>query len=212
MEISWLGHSCFRLRGRQVTIITDPCPPSTGYQMGRPSAQVVTVSHQHEDHSYTQGVVGAARVLDAPGEYDIGGAFITAIPTYHDGRKGLARGPNLVFLLELEGLTLCHLGDLGHLPTPEQVELLSGADVLFVPVGGRTTLDGAQAAEVVSLLEPRVVIPMHYRTPACRLPLDPLDRFLKELDVEATEPQKRLSLTAGSLPEATQVVVLDYQR
>jgi L-ascorbate metabolism protein UlaG (beta-lactamase superfamily) len=212
MEITWLGHSCFRLRGRQTTIVMDPCPPSIGYQIGRPSAHIVTVSHQHEDHNYTQGVTGGPRVLDAPGEYDIGGAYLTAIPTYHDGRKGAARGPNLVFLVEMEGLTLCHLGDLGHLPTPEQVELLSGVDVLFVPVGGHTTLDGAQAAEVVSLLEPKVVIPMHYRTRACRLSLDSLDRFLKEMDVEAAEPQKRLSLTAGSLPESTEVVVLDYER
>ncbi|HXG41835.1 MAG TPA: MBL fold metallo-hydrolase [Dehalococcoidia bacterium] len=212
MEITWLGHSCFRLRGRQTTVITDPCPPSTGYQLGRPTAHIVTVSHQHEDHSYVQGVAGSPKVLDAPGEYDIAGTFVTAVPTYHDGRKGAARGPNLVFVLEMDGLTLCHLGDLGHLPTPEQVELLSGVDVLFVPVGGHGTLDGAQAAEVVSLLEPKVVIPMHYRTPACRLSLDPLDRFLKELDLEALEPQKRLSLTAGSLPETTEVVVLDYER
>ncbi|MCS7276942.1 MAG: MBL fold metallo-hydrolase [Dehalococcoidia bacterium] len=212
MEIVWLGHSCFRLRGRQTTVVTDPCPPSTGYHLGRPTAQIVTVSHRHEDHSYVQGVAGNPKVLDAPGEYDIGGTFVTAVPTYHDGRKGAVRGPNLVFVLEMDGLTICHLGDLGHLPTPEQVELLSGVDVLFVPVGGHTTLDGAQAAEVVSLLEPKVVIPMHYRTPACRLSLDPLDRFLKELDVDAVEPQKRLSLTAGSLPETTEVVVLDYER
>lgn len=212
MEIVWLGHSCFRLRGRQTTIVTDPCPPSTGYSIGRTTAQIVTVSHHHEDHDYTAGVSGSPRVLDAPGEYDIDGVFLTAIPTYHDGRKGAARGPNLVFLIEMEGLTLCHLGDLGHLPTPEQVELLSGADVLFVPVGGHTTLDGAMAAEVVNLLEPKLVVPMHYRTPACQLSLDPLDRFLKEMDVEAAEPQKRLSITAGSLPESTQVVVLDYER
>ncbi len=212
MEIVWLGHSCFRLRGRQTTIVTDPCPPSTGYSIGRTAAHIVTISHHHEDHDYITAISGSPRVLDAPGEYDINGVFLTAIPTYHDGRKGAVRGPNLVFLFEMEGLTLCHLGDLGHLPTPEQVELLSGADVLMVPVGGHTTLDGAQAVEVVNILEPKLVVPMHYRTPACRLPLDPLDRFLKEMDVDAVEPQKRLSVTAGSLPDSPQVVVLDYER
>lgn len=211
MEISWLGHSCFRLRSRQVVIVTDPCPPSTGYNIGRPSAHIVTVSHQHEDHNYVSAVTGQPHVLDGPGEYDISGVFVTAIPTYHDGRKGAARGPNLVFLFEVEGLVLCHLGDLGHIPTPEQVEALSEVDVLFVPVGGHTTIDGAQAAEVVNLLEPKLVVPMHYRTPACKLSLDPLDRFLKEMDVTAVDPQPRLSLTSGTLPQETQVVVLDYR-
>ncbi len=211
MEILWLGHSCFWLRGRHVAIVTDPCPPSTGYKIGRPRAPIVTVSHGHEDHAYVQAVVGYSFVLDAPGEYEIGGAYITAVPTYHDGRRGAVRGPNLAFVVEMEGLVLCHLGDLGHLPTPEQVELMSGAHVLMVPVGGHTTIDGAMAAEVVRLLEPRIVIPMHYRTPACRLPLDPLDRFLKEMEVEAPEPQPRLNLTPSSLPEGTEVVVLSYR-
>jgi len=211
MEIFWLGHSCFWLRGRNIAIVTDPCPPSTGYQMGRPRAHIVTVSHHHEGHDYVQGVGGASFVLDAPGEYEIGGAYITAVPTYHDGERGAVRGPNLAFVLEMDGLVLCHLGDLGHLPTPEQVEVMSGAHVLMVPVGGHSTIDGAAAAEVVRLLEPHIVIPMHYRTAACRRPLDPLDRFLREMDVEAPEPQPKLNITPSSLPEGPEVVVLSYR-
>jgi len=211
MEIYWLGHSCFWLKGRQASIITDPFPPSLGYQIGRPSAHIVTVSHHHDDHNYVKGVSGSPRILDAPGEYEINGVYITAVPTYHDGRKGAVRGPNLAFVFEMEGLLLCHLGDLGHVPTSEQVELLSGVDVLMVPVGGHTTIDGATAAEVVRVLEPRVVIPMHYRTPVCLLPLDPVDRFLKEMEAGSLVPQAKLSLTHSSLPEATQVVLLAYR-
>jgi len=211
MEIVWLGHACFWLRGRNISIVTDPCPPSTGYDIGRLRAPIVTISHHHEDHDYLQAVVSPSFVLDAPGEYEISGVYITAVPTYHDGRQGAVQGPNLAFVLEMEGLVLCHLGDLGHLPNPEQVETLSGAHVLMVPVGGRTTIDGAQAAEVVRLLEPRIVIPMHYRTPVCRLPLEPLDRFLQEMEVERPEPQPKLNVTPSTLPEGTEVVVLSYR-
>src|SRR3990172_12365351 len=189
MEIVWLGHSCFRLRGREAVVITDPCPPSTGYSIGKPNADIVTISHHHEDHDYVKAVVGSPIVTDGPGEYEIRGAFITGIATYHDGRRGAVHGSNVAFVLEMEEMRVCHLGDLGHAPTAEQVEELSGADILLVPVGGLTTIDGAAAAEVVSLLEPRLVIPMHYRTEAAKAGLEPPDRFLKEMGAKAVEPQ-----------------------
>lgn len=212
MEIVWLGHACFRIRGREVAIVTDPCPPSTGYNIGKPSAAIITVSHAHPDHCYLKGVAGSPQVIDGPGEYEIEGVFITGIPTYHDARKGSARGKNVAFVLELEDVRVCHLGDLGHAPTAEQVEALSGVDILLVPVGGRTTIDGATAAEVVSLLEPRLVIPMHYRTATSTLQLDPLDRFLREMGIKDYQPQAKLSVSRSSLPHETQVVVLDYRR
>ena len=173
MEIVWLGHSCFRIRGRaegrasgrETAVVTDPCSPSSGYTIGKPSAAIVTVSHDHTDHSYVKGVAGQPKVITGPGEYEVEGVFITGVVTYHDAQQDSDRGNNISFILELENISICHLGDLGHTPTPDQVEALSGTDILLVPVGGHSTIDGATAAEVVSLLEPRLVIPMHYRTP-----------------------------------------------
>jgi L-ascorbate metabolism protein UlaG (beta-lactamase superfamily) len=212
MEIVWLGHSCFRIRGREATIVTDPTPAASGYNTGKPTADVVTVSHHHDNHSYLKAVAGSPTVLDGPGEYEVSDAFITGIATYHDSKKGEDHGPNIVFIMEMEGIKVCHLGDLGHTPTAEQAEEMTGVDILFVPVGGNTTLDGVRAAEVVSLLEARLVIPMHYKTPAFKGELEPPDRFLKEMGVTAHEPQPKIAVTKNSLPSDTQVVMLDYRR
>jgi len=213
MEIVWLGHSCFRLRAREAAILTDPCPKSTGYSMGRPTADIVTVSHEHEGHNAVEGVVGSPRVVRGPGEYEMAGVLITGIRTYHDNQRGARRGTNTAFIIEAENLRLCHLGDLGHLPTPEQVEAMGGIDILLVPVGGGNTLDATAAAETVSLLEPKLVIPMHYATPVTSRKLDPLDRFLKEMGASPTlTSQPRLSVSHSSLPHETQVALLDYKR
>jgi len=212
MEIVWLGHSCFRIRGREATVVADPCPPSTGYSIGKPTADIVTISHKHDDHSYLKAVAGHPVVLDGPGEYEIHGAFITGISTYHDGEQGSERGESIAFVVEMENIRVLHLGDLGHAPTAEQAEEMTGADVLLVPVGGESTIDGAKAAEVVSLLEARLVIPMHYKTSASKANLDPPDRFLKEMGVTAVEPQPKLSITRSTVPHETQVMLLDYKR
>ena len=212
MEIVWLGHSCFRIRGREATVVTDPCPPATGYTIGKPTADIVTISHPHDDHAYLKAVAGKPVVLDGPGEYEIHGAFITGIGTYHDAELGTEHGESIAFIIEMEDIRVCHLGDLGHAPTAEQAEEMTGADVLLVPVGGNTTIDGAKAAEVVSLLEARLVIPMHYQTVASKAKLEPPDRFLKEMGVTAVEPQPKLSLSKSTIPHETQVMVLDYKR
>jgi len=211
MEIVWQGHSCFRIRSREATIVTDPCPPASGYAIGKPTADIVTISHHHPNHSFLKAVAGTPVVLDGPGEYEISGAFVTGISTYHDDKRGEENGPNMVFIMEMEDIKLCHLGDLGHTPTAEQAEEMTGVDILFVPIGGNTTLDGVRAAEVVSLLEARLVVPMHYKTEAFKGDLEPPDRFLKELGVTAHEPQPKISVTKNSLPSTTQVVMLDYR-
>jgi L-ascorbate metabolism protein UlaG (beta-lactamase superfamily) len=211
MEIVWLGHSCFRIRAREATVITDPCPPSSGYTIGKPTADVVTISHAHEDHTYTKAVAGKPTVLTDPGEYEIHGAFITGVPTYHDEEKGAARGANLAFVIEMEEIKVCHLGDLGHAPSADQAEELSGADVLLIPVGGDSTIDGAKAAEIVALLEARLVIPMHYKTDVSKGALEPPDRFLKEMQVTTIEPQPKLQLSKSTIPQDTQVMLLDYR-
>lgn len=189
-------------------MVTDPCPPSTGYAIGKPTADIVTLSHRHEDHSYVKAVAGHPVVLEGPGEYEIHGAFFTGIRTYHDGEGG----ENVAFVVEMEEIRVCHLGDLGRTPSAEQAEEMTGVDVLLVPVGGGSTIDGAKAAEVASLLEARLVIPMHYQTPASKAKLDPPDRFLKEMGVTAIEPQPKLSISRSTIPHETQVMVLDYKR
>ncbi|MDQ5874235.1 MAG: MBL fold metallo-hydrolase [Actinomycetota bacterium] len=212
MEIVWLGHSCFRIRGREATVVMDPCPPTTGYTIGKPTGDIVTISHNHEAHSFLKAVAGKPTVLLNAGEYEIHGAFITGISTYHDGQKGAERGKNLAFVVEMEDIKVCHLGDLGHTPSAEQVEDMLGSDVLLIPVGGGTTIDGAQAAEIVSLLDAKIVVPMHYKTDLSKEKgLDPADRFLKEMQVKAAEPQAKLSINHSSIPSETQVIMLDYR-
>ena len=150
-------------------------------------------------------------MVDGPGEYEISGAFLTAIPTYHDGEKGGERGKNLVFVIEMEGIKICHLGDLGHVPTADQAEGMTGADVLMIPVGGDSTIDGAKAAEIVPTLDARIVIPMHYKTPVSKGDLESADRFLKEMQATAVQAQPKLSLSYNTVPSDTQVILLDYR-
>ena len=210
MEISWLGHSCFRIRGSHAIAITDPYPPSLGYSLGKPTARIVTVSHQHPGHSYVQGISGEPKLVTAPGEYEIGGILIIGIATFHDEVRGRNKGKNTVYLIEVDEVSVCHLGDLGHVLTAEQVEELSNVDVLLIPVGGVSTIDAPMAAEVVRQLEPKAVIPMHYKTPALTRELEPVERFLKEIGVQQINSQPKLSFTKSSLPTSTQVFLLDY--
>jgi len=212
MEITWYGHSCFRLRGKEATVVTDPYGPDYGYTLPHIRAEIVTISHHHPDHDYARGIKGNPKVIEGPGEYEIRGVFITGIPTFHDRRQGKDRGSNTVFLFDIDDLRVCHLGDLGHVLDQSQVEALGDIDVLLIPVGSVYTINAAQAAEVVSLLEPKIVIPMHYKTKASTVKLDPVRKFLKEMGMEELAPQESLKVTKGSLPEETQVVVLQYRQ
>ena len=213
MEITWLGHSCFRLRGKDATLVMDPCGKETGYNISRPTADIVTVSHDHPGHNNVSGVAGSPRVLQGPGEFESAGVLIMGIRTYHDGAKGKTLGKNTAYVIELDDVRVCHLGDIGHVPTPEQVEELSGVDVLLAPVGGNNTIGAAAAAETISLLEPKLVIPMHYQTAASKQELEPLERFLKEMGAKAAndERQPKIAVTKSTLPGETKVQVLDYK-
>ena len=174
MDITWLGHSCFKLRGREASVVTDPPGKSTGYTIGRPTADVVTVSHDHEGHNNVNAVKDNPRVVQGPGEFEVSGVLITGTATYHDKEKGAERGKNTAYVMEIEGMLICHLGDLGHIPSADQAEELSGVDILLIPVGDGSTIGAADAAETVSLLGPKLVIPMHYGTPASKeKPLSP---------------------------------------
>jgi L-ascorbate metabolism protein UlaG (beta-lactamase superfamily) len=210
MDITWYGHACFRMSERGVTVVADPPGDDLGYDRPRIRADVVTFSHDHPGHNNQFGFRGGPKFFDGPGEYEVKGVFITGIATHHDARAGSVRGRNTVFLFDFDGLTICHLGDLGHVPSQSQVEALSDVDVLLIPVGGLHTIDASRAAEVISLIEPRLVIPMHYKTPVETARLQPVDKFLKEMGLVPMPSQPELKITKASLPEETQVVILDY--
>jgi L-ascorbate metabolism protein UlaG (beta-lactamase superfamily) len=211
MDISWLGHSCFRIKGSHAIIITDPYSPGLGYSLGKPTARIVTVSHEHPGHYYVDGVGEQPRVVSRPGEYEINDVLIIGIATFHDGEGGSKRGKNTVFLMEIDEVAVCHLGDLGHVLTSAQIEEIGNVDVLLLPVGGVSTINAPMAAEVVRQLEPKAVIPMHYKTPALSWELEPVEKFLKEIGAKEVASQPKLSLTKSNLPASTQVFLLDYQ-
>jgi len=212
MDITWLGYSCFRIKGKEVTIITDPYPPGMGYSLGRPQANIVTVSHLHPGHSYTQAVSGEYRVIKGPGEYEIKDTFVTGIATWHDSEQGQKLGKNTIYALEMDGLILCHLGDLGHTISSDLLEDVGDIDILFLPVGGVSTIGGLAAAEIVRRLTPKVAIPMHYKTPTLKKDLEPVDKFLKEMGIRENVSQPKLAISRSNIPTSTQVIVLDYNR
>jgi L-ascorbate metabolism protein UlaG (beta-lactamase superfamily) len=210
VEITWLGHSCFRIKGKEVTLVTDPCNESIGYSPGKLEANIITLSHNHPGHNDVTGIEGNPKVLQGPGEYEVSEVFVTGISTFHDSTQGTTYGKNTIYLIEMDEVRLCHLGDLGHVPSPQQVEELGNTEVLFIPVGGVSTIDAKTAAEIVRLLNPNVVIPMHYHTEIVTW-LEPVDTFLKEMGLKEVSPQSKTSLTRSNLPSETQVTVLDYR-
>jgi L-ascorbate metabolism protein UlaG (beta-lactamase superfamily) len=214
MEVTWLGHACFRLRGKEVTVITDPFGPQLGYTLGRASAQIVTVSHDHPGHNNVAAVGGEPQVIRGPGEYEVQDVLITAVASYHDDERGKRLGRNTIYLLHIDDIAVCHLGDLGHVLTNRQREEIGDVDVLLVPVGGKSTINASQAVEVISQLEPRVIIPMHYATAATEGKvegLDPVEKFCREMGVEVVDPQPKLAVTRGTLPTEPQVTILNYR-
>ncbi len=210
MEITWLGHSCFRIKGKDAIVITDPCDPSLGYTLGKLHADIVTLSHFHPGHSYSEAITSEFKEIRGPGEYELKGIFITGIATFHDSEQGEKLGRNTVYVLEMDGITLVHMGDLGHLPASQLMEAIGDVDVLFLPVGGVSTIAGSTAAEIVRHLSPKIVIPMHYKTSAEVRDLQPVDRFLTELGVKEMVSQRKLSINRSTLPTSTQVTILDY--
>lgn len=210
MDVTWHGHACFRLRGKGATAVTDPYPASLGPKLARLEADLVTVSHPHENHANVAGVAKGAVVIDGPGEYEVKGVGVTGIPTYHDNVAGAEFGRNTVFLLEIDDVRVCHLGDLGHKLDEEATERLGTVDVLLVPVGGARTLNPALAAEVVRLVEPRYVVPMHFSFPGVKAQLGGVDTFLKEMGLTQGEPQPRMTVQSSSSSDVeTKVVLLE---
>ncbi len=216
MEITWYGQSCFRLTERgMATVVTDPFDHKViGYNPLKLKADIVTVSHDAPGHNNTDAVKGTSHVITGPGEFEIGGVFITGVQTDAAGKKAKDTVRNTLYVFDYDGITVAHLGDLKNVPSQAEVEALGTVNVALVPVGGGGGLNAAKAAEVVSLLEPNLVIPMHYATPDAKIQLDALNKFLKEmgLGVNAVETQAALKVTRSSLPDETKVVTLEYQK
>ena len=209
MEITWLGRSCFLIRGKEKTIITDPYHPDFGYRLGKPKADIVTVSHFHPGHSYVEGIADDPKQVKSPGEYEVGGTFITGVPVYHDSKKGNLRGRNTIYVIEMDDITLCHLGDLGHPLDPHLIEEIGDVDVLFLPIGEVSTIPVDTAVDIVRQLAPRIVIPMHYKTGSSAGDLSPVDKFMDKMRVRELEERAHLSITSSSLPASTQIVILN---
>jgi L-ascorbate metabolism protein UlaG (beta-lactamase superfamily) len=208
-EIKWFGHACFRLRSRDATILTDPVARSLGYKVEKQRAEIVTLSHDHPGHSNLDLVHGSPKLVNGPGEYEMNDVFITGIRTYHDDSRGDERGRNTAYVFDLEDVVVCHLGDLGHTLTEEQVESLSTVDVLIVPVGGGSVLDATGAVEVIGQLDAKIIIPMQYQTAVGDRDRDPLERFLKEMGVTDVTPRDKLTVRSSDLGDTPEVVVLE---
>ena len=207
MDLTWLGHACFRLRGREGVVLTDPPDPRSGAAIPKTAADLVTISNDDPRHSSLRSVGGEPVVLRGPGEYEVKEILVTGIGTFRDDDNGAKRGRNTVYAIRLDDLVICHLGGLGHVLPTADLEKLGDIDVALVPIGGADAdLTAPKAAEVIHQLEPKVVVPMSY---------DPdkkdthFDRLLHELGVKELTPVPKLSVTRGSLPENVQVVALD---
>lgn len=223
MDITWLGHSSIRIRGTQVTIVTDPYDDSVGMQFPKTPADIVSISHDHPHHSYIEGVEGSPRILRGPGDYEIANFYITAMGTPRhprrpdesdeDGEPNTElddKQINTVYTFRGEDVSICHLGDLGRELTSRQSESLNQTDVVIAPVGGNCTLGPDKIAQLVNVIGPRIVIPVHYQINGINLELETVDKFLSEIGVSESEvsTQSRLSVTSSNLPREMSVVLL----
>lgn len=215
MEIYPLGHSSFRIKGKAATVVTDPYDSAmVGLKFPKvEAADIVTVSHGHEDHNAVSAIPGQPFIIGGPGEYEIKGVTIIGTPTFHDDKDGAERGDNTTYTLMVDDVRICHLGDLGHKLTDAQLDRIGDVDILLIPVGGVYTIGAKTAAEVVAQIEPLIVVPMHYKradNPKVAVgKIGPLSDFLKEMGAEGVVPQSKLSMTKDKLPETTTVVVLE---
>lgn len=209
MELTWYGLSCFRITERKhATVVTDPYSPKIGLPQLKLKGDVVTISHNALGHNHVASVNNYTHALTGPGEYEIGGVFITGTAPANDAHTT----QNIVFLFDYNGLTVAHLGDMQKVPSQTQIEAMEEVNILLVPVGGGKSLNAAQAAELVSMLEPNIVVPMHYQVPGLTVELDAIDRFLKEMGVNEPTHEDSLKVTSSnSLPEETEIVLLNIK-
>jgi L-ascorbate metabolism protein UlaG (beta-lactamase superfamily) len=216
MEISFYGQSCFRIKTTKNAIVTDPYSPETGIKLPKLNADIVTVSHDHYDHNNISAVNAAndqnrPYIITGPGEYEINNVFVYGYPTFHDQESGKERGKNTIYLIVIDDVRLLHLGDLGQVLSDELVSKIGTVDVLFIPVGGKYTIDGKEAVKVVGQIDPKIIIPMHYHLDRIKIDLEPVSHFLENMGIEKLQPQDNLVIQSSSLPEEREVVVLNVR-
>lgn len=205
MEITWYGLSCFRITERKLpTIVADPYNGKLGLPALKLKGEIATISHDAAGHNCIEAVIGVEHCINGPGEYEIGGVFITGIVTNNDAQGN----NNVIYVYDIDGLTVAHLGDMQSVPNQTQIEALEEVNVLLVPVGAGKSLNAAQASELVSMIEPNIVIPMHYKIPDLKLELEDVDRFLKEMGVTDPTEESSLKISSTNLPEQTETVIL----
>jgi len=215
MQIIWRGQSCFEMLSSQgknnhVNIVIDPFDEATGLRVPKMEADILLVTHDHHDHNNVKAVGGNPFLIQGPGEYEVKGAYVQGIDSFHDESQGKERGQNTIYTIEVEDLRICHLGDLGQKElTPEQVEKIGEVDILMIPVGGVYTISAKEAVKIMSQIEPNIVIPMHYQIPKLKVKVEGLDRFLKTMGIKKIEPLAKLSIKKKDISlEEAKIMVL----
>lgn len=211
MDISWFGQACFRIKGKATTLIIDPFDPEfTGLKFPKEmEAAIVLTTHGHRDHNFIHAVLGNPLVISGPGEYEKSGVSVTGVQAFHDNSQGAEKGVNTIYHILMDGINIVHLGDLGHLLGEDQIGLIDSTDILLLPVGnGGATIDAETAAKVVVQLEPKIVIPMHYKIEGLKFELSPVEPFLEDMGVQNIEPLPKFSVSRDKLPDETTVILL----
>lgn len=216
VDIYWYGQACFKIKGKSTSVVVDPYSGEfTGLKEPKLEANVVCVTHSHQDHNNSSSVKGleegkGAFVISGPGEYEILGANIVGVDSFHDDKEGAERGKNTIYQISIDDVNIVHLGDLGQKQlTQAQVEELSGCDVLMIPVGGVYTINSKEAPGIIAQLEPKFIVPMHYKVDTLKFDLAPVEEFLKAMGKENVEKQPKLSVSADKLPDEPQIVILE---
>ncbi|PIT94101.1 hypothetical protein COU00_00815 [Candidatus Falkowbacteria bacterium CG10_big_fil_rev_8_21_14_0_10_43_11] len=213
MYIQYLGHSCFKLSGKDgkgeaVNVVIDPFGKDYGLKVPSVEADIVAVSHQHKDHNNLSAVRGNPYVIDTAGEYEVKDVFIQGIDSFHDDKEGRERGGNIIYRISMEDAVITHLGDLGQILDTKQVEKLEGTDILLIPVGGKYTLDAKKAVEVINQIEPRMVIPMHYKQAGSNLDVNGVELFIKEIGMKPQYAEDKLKVNKKDLPQEEMELVI----
>ncbi len=218
IDIWWYGQACFRIKGRNTTIVVDPYDANfTGLSPLKVEGDVVCITHDHEDHNNAQAVKGTSDakspfVTSGPGEYEISGVNIVGVSSFHDNKEGEERGKNTVYKITIDDVDFVHLGDLGQKKlTQVQIETLSSCDVLFIPVGGVYTISAGDVPDIISAIEPKIIVPMHYKVAKLKFDLDPVSKFLEVMGKEKLEPISKLSISKEKLPQEVEIAVLEQQ-
>lgn len=214
MDIIHIGHSSFKITSKNGKVVTDPFDPEvTGLKFPKTEADIVTISHQHQDHNAAGQIEGGPLVISGPGEYEIKGIKIMGVGTFHDNVNGGERGKNTVYRIDVDSISVVHLGDLGHKLSDHEIDILDGVDILMIPVGGYFTIDPHTASEIISQLDPKIIIPMHYNSillkPENFSRLSTLDAFLKEMGKESITPLPKLNISKDKLPVEPTIIVLE---